>query len=256
MRTALADGLPVVLVEPRGGVERRPLVLWLTHLGGSKEQTLPMLERFAAAGHPAVSFDPPDHGERGDDHDPWQLAARVLARFRQLMWPLLARTTLESLRVLDWACAELGVDDDVLAGGVSMGGDVAVALAGIDARVSRVAAALATPDWARPGMTELGAPDKLVDQGTADRYAAFLREQLDPMLNLDRYARGPAIAFECADADTHVPPDGAERFRAALAERHPDVGERIVVTRRAGLDHLGGAHDPELLGACVRWLTG
>src|SRR5919204_2085808 len=99
-----------------------------------------MLERFAAAGHPAVSFDPPDHGERGDDHDPWQLAARVLARFRQLMWPLLARTTLESLRVLDWACAELGVDDDVLAGGVSMGGDVAVALAGGGGRGGRGAA--------------------------------------------------------------------------------------------------------------------
>jgi uncharacterized protein len=59
------EGLPVVLVEPREARVDRPLVLWLTHLGGSKEQTVPTLQAFAAAGHPAVSFDPDGHGERG-----------------------------------------------------------------------------------------------------------------------------------------------------------------------------------------------
>jgi hypothetical protein len=34
-----------------------------------------------------------------------------------------------------------------------MGGDVSIALAGIDERVSRVAAMIATPDWTRPRMT-------------------------------------------------------------------------------------------------------
>jgi dienelactone hydrolase len=243
------DGLPVLLVAPAPGVPARPLALWLTHLGGSKEQTLPMLQALAAAGHPAVSFDPPDHGERGSGGDPWEMAGRVLASFRRLMWPLLARTTLESLRVLDWASAELGRDGEVVAGGVSMGGDVSVALAGIDPSVTRVAAAVATPDWSRPGMTEPSDPARVLDQGTADRYASWLREQLDPMLNLERYARGQAIAFHCAEDDTHVPSDGAERFRAAL-------GDQVAVTQHPGLDHLAGARDPELLDACRRWLTG
>jgi pimeloyl-ACP methyl ester carboxylesterase len=248
------DGLPVVLVEPTSDVPRRPLVLWLTHLGGSKEQTRPMLEAFAAAGHPAISFDPPGHGERGDGGDPWQLAERVLGSFRRLMWPLLAQTTLESLRVLDWAAAQLGHDGEVHAGGVSMGGDVSVALAGIDERVTRVAAAVATPDWARPGMRQLANPDELLDQGAPDRYASWLREQLDPMLNLDGYARGPAITFECADGDVHVPPDGAERFKEALFDRYPAAGERIAVNRHPGVGHLDGARDPGLLDACRRWL--
>jgi len=139
----------------------------------AKEQTLPMLQAFAAAGHPAVGFDPAGHGERGVE-DPWQLAHRTLAAFRRRMWPLLAHTVLESLRVLDWAEDELGVAGEVRAGGVSMGGDVNVALAGIDDRVARVAAGVATPDWARPGMTVLDRPDEILDQGVGDRYAHWL----------------------------------------------------------------------------------
>lgn len=79
------DGIPALLV----GDERssRPLVLWMTHLGGSARKELPTLEAFAAAGHPVVSFDPPGHGARGQA-DPWEMAADVLAHFRRRMWPL------------------------------------------------------------------------------------------------------------------------------------------------------------------------
>jgi uncharacterized protein len=77
--------------------------------------------------------------------------------------------------------------------------------------------------------------------------------QLDPMLHIDRYR--PWIAFECADVDTHVPPDGAERFKGVLAERHPAAGARVTVTRHAGRGHLDGARDEALLDACLRRLT-
>ena len=66
-----------------------------------------MLERFAAAGHPAVSFDAPGHGARGSG-DRREFARHVLAAFRRRMWPLLGRTTLEALRVLDWLGGEVG----------------------------------------------------------------------------------------------------------------------------------------------------
>jgi hypothetical protein len=45
------DGIPVILVCPDGRAEG-DVVLWMSHLGGSGEQTVPMLERFAAADHP------------------------------------------------------------------------------------------------------------------------------------------------------------------------------------------------------------
>jgi uncharacterized protein len=76
------------------------------------------------------------------------------------------------------------------------------------------------------------------------------------MLHLDSYTRGPAITFECGDADTHVPPDGAERFKAALVELNADAGGRVRVTRHPGLDHFGGARSPDLMAACADFLTG
>lgn len=54
-----------------------------------------------------------------------------------------------------------------------MGGDVAVALAGIDHRVIRVAAIVATPDWTRPGMRDIRDPSRVLPQGDADHYAQW-----------------------------------------------------------------------------------
>src|SRR5919202_1737574 len=137
------DGIPVLLVEPER--PRNDVVLWLTHLGGSAQQTLPMLERLATAGHPAVSFDRVLHGRRSDGRDPWELASEVLSSFRRRMWPILGQTTLEAMRGMTWAQERTGRTGGVRAGGVSMGGDVAVALAGVDDRVSRVATLGSTP---------------------------------------------------------------------------------------------------------------
>ena len=250
-RRVTVEGIPIVLIVP----ERRqgPLALWMSHLGGSKEQTLDMLRTLAAAGLPAVSFDAVGHGERAE-YEPMQLMDRVMAEFRLRMWPLLALTTLDAMRVLDWTAAELGTGDDIVAGGVSMGGDVSVALAGVDDRVARVAAAVATPDWTRPGMAALDDPSHVVDQGSGDHSSRWLREQLDPMLHLDRYRRAPAITFECGDLDTHVPPDGAVRFTQRLTDLDPTAGAGVQVHRHAGLDHLGGARSPEVMRACADFL--
>jgi dienelactone hydrolase len=50
--------------------------------------------------------------------------------------------------VLDWIIANRDVlISKMVAGGFSMGGDISIALAGIDHRVGRVAAIGSTPDW-------------------------------------------------------------------------------------------------------------
>jgi uncharacterized protein len=252
-RSFTVDGIPLRWVVPER-VEG-PLALWMSHLGGSKEQCLPMLRELAAAGLPAVSFDAVQHGERAVvELD--ELVTKVMTDFRRTMWPILGQTALDALRVLDIAIDELRLGDEVVAGGVSMGGDIAVALAGIDARVGRVASVVSTPDWTRPGMMRLDDPSQEIDQGHEDSYSRWLREQLDPMLHVERYVGGPAIAFECADLDTHVPPEAAQRFKERLTELDPAAGARVRVTRHPGLDHVGGARSPKLMAACTAFLTG
>lgn len=56
------DGIPVRWVAPPSAAGA---AVWLTHLGGSTEQTEPMLARLAERDLLAVSIDPPGHGERG-----------------------------------------------------------------------------------------------------------------------------------------------------------------------------------------------
>ena len=143
------DGIPVRWAAAGAPVG---LALWLTHLGGSAEQTQPMLTQLAGRGLLAVSFDPPGHGRRGDGRDAMEMGREVLGAFRRRMWPLAGHAVLELLWVLDWADEEFGIVRSRVAGGVSMGGDIAVALAGIDRRITRVAALVASPDWTRPGM--------------------------------------------------------------------------------------------------------
>jgi uncharacterized protein len=246
------EGIPVRWVAadaPQG------VALWLTHLGGSAEQTAPMLARLSERGLLAVSFDPPGHGRRSAGGEPWDLAREVLGAFRRRMWPLAGRSVLESLRVLDWVDEHFGVAGPRVAGGVSMGGDVAVALAGVDPRIERVAALVATPDWARPGMQTLGEHHVLLDQGEADRYAQWFFDALNPVTHLEAYERDVAIAFLCGAADLHVPAEAAGRFRSALCDRDPRAADRVRVELYEGLDHLDAARDERLYSAALEWLA-
>ena len=249
----VVDGIPVLLVMPDGRFSGE-VVLWMSHLGGSAEQTVSMLDRFAAAGHPAVSFDAVGHGARGAG-DPWEFASGVLAAFRRRMWPILGQTTLEAMRVLTWAQALAGGAGSALAGGVSMGGDVAIALAGIDDRVRRVATVGSTPNWSRPDMRELGDASAVIDQGEADRYAQWFADHLDPSRHPKRYRDGAAITFELGEDDHHVPCENARAFLTQVQELDPAAGGRIRVQTYPGLDHLAVTTNDAPLTAATDWLT-
>lgn len=249
MRTieGMVDEVPVLLLVP--AESSRPLALWMSHLGGSASKELPMLEQLAADGYPAVSFDPPGHGRRSAGGDPWDFATEILGQFRRRMWPLLGVATLDAMRVLTWAQGELGcAGADVVAGGVSMGGDIAVALAGADARVRRVATVGSTPDWQRPDMRELTNADRVVEQGVAEPYGRWLRDRLDPMLHVDSFPPVP-VSFDLGEDDRHVPAANAAAFRDALVARDNRFTSHVRVQVHPGLDHRGVTTSPTALAA-------
>ena len=253
LRTTFVDDIPVLYAPPAAETDRHRLALWLHFLGGRKEAMSEYLLRLAAAGFTAVSLDAWRHGERSGESatDPM---ARALEAFRREVWPILGHTTLDALRVVDWALETFDLKPSVVAGGVSMGGDVAVALAGVDPRVARVAAMVATPDWTRPGMAGLDGSSPPLVQGEPTAYGQWLYDRLDPMTHLDAFRRGPAITFELGAADRHIPPANAHAFRDALADVAPRAAERVRIREHPGLDHLGGARDPDVQSAALAWL--
>ena len=173
------DHIPAIRIEPKERNSFNKLIIWINHFGGEKEKTQPFLLELASKGYVAISLDAWQHGQRKIESKK-ELASRVFGQFRQNMWPIIGQTALDVSKVIDWSVENLAVSNDVYIGGVSMGGDIAVAAAGIDHRIKRVAVMIATPDWMRPGMKmnkPSGARDFL-DQGEANTYSNFFYKQL------------------------------------------------------------------------------
>jgi len=142
-------------------------------------------------------------------------------------------------------------------GGLSMGGDISLTTAGIDPRVRRVGAVVATPDWLRPGMLDLRMPDKPpLPPGTPDAYSRQFYELFNPITHLAQYARAPQVRFILGQQDDHVPPEAAYRFKAALAELYPRAAENITIDLLPGLDHGGvGRASAEWWPGLLSWLA-
>lgn len=245
---ATVDGAPVLVSIPAHGNGR--LALWLPFLGGTKEIYAPVLHRLADAGFVAVGIDPRRHGERADLTTD-ELFPLVMGSFRQTMWPILGGTVLDALAVTDWAIDRYGLDGHVIAGGVSMGGDISVALAGVDPRVDRAVGVAATPDWTRPGMTVVDDTSVVIDQGEPGRLGRWLYEHLDPITHPDAYRREVQIRFDIGTADTHVPGEAAHRFANLLTDTST---AKIVVVEHAGLTHIGTTGE-QIVADAAGWLA-
>jgi dienelactone hydrolase len=241
MNHAFVGQIPVSWVEPANSPSNRRLVIWLTGFSGSKESVQPQLEALAGRGFVALSFDPFQHGERTKESRA-DLATRVRGNIRRFFWPILAQTAEETPMVIDWAIQQLRVNPQVGMGGVSMGGDISVAAAGVDWRIRAVAAVVATPDWMRPGSFEY--------PGTPDSVAQDAYERRNPLTHLDAYRSCPAITFESGAVDRQVPPDGGERFARELAKTYAGCPERLRVFLHPNTAH---AFVPAMLENSIQW---
>lgn len=135
-----------------------------------------------------------------------------------------------------------------------MGGDVAVALAGIDDRVRRVATVGSTPNWSRPGMRELRDASVVLAQGDADAYSQWFADHLDPSRHLERYRGGQAITFELGEDDHHVPSENARAFVNELQQMQPATRAQLRVQTYPRLAHLAVTTGDAPLAAAVDWL--
>ncbi len=223
-----SDNIPLIYLQPENN-DRGKLVIWLTGFSGSKESCRAHLKALATLGYTALSFDPWQHGERMlADVD--ELRARVRGNIRRYFWPILAETAREVPRIIDWGLAQFSVDEQVGIGGISMGGDISVAAAGIDRRIALAMPWIATPDWLRPGTNEP------VGESDADAQACY--DEFNPLTHLDRYTHCPHISFQNGAEDEQVPPDGSLRFRDALRQSHyRDCPERIDAILHPDITH-------------------
>jgi hypothetical protein len=90
-----------------------------------------------------------------------------------------------------------------------MGGDISVAAAGADKRITAVAACIATPDWLRPGSCEPPASLILTRK--------LLYERRNPLTKLELYAHGPGYHVSVG-AWTRSAAGWSARFSTALAQ--------------------------------------
>lgn len=239
---ASVEGIPILVIAPPE-TKGRPLVIWLTGFSGQKESVEAHLREFARLGFVALSFDPHQHGERRTETKE-ELVKRVRGNIRRFFWPILARTAEETPKVIDWAVKTLGVRPEVGMGGISMGGDISVAAAGVDRRIVAVSACVATPDWLRPGSFE--------PPGEPDAAAQADYDRRNPLTHLPLYAHRPAIAFQSGAVDQQVPPDGGTRFVAALQPLYAGAADRLVVNLEPDVPHR---FTPRMLEKSAQWFT-
>ena len=250
------DHIPTIWLEPSQPQPIRRLAIFLNGLSGAKGNLLPQLTDLANAGFVALSFDNWEHGERTQMTQP-EVAIRSFGNFRRYMWVNIGQTALDTLRVIDWAITNLGVEPSICMGGQSMGGDIAITAAGIDPRIRRVAAVASTPDWLRPGMMDLTQPEHPpLPTGTPDAYARKFYELFNPITHLAHYAHAPEIRFVNGEKDDHVPPEASFRFKTVLAELYPQAAENVTIDLLTGQDHgsIWSISDQWWPGL-VTWLT-
>ncbi len=137
----ILDHIPVIWEAPEQ-VENAILVIWLPGLSGKKEDVRSHLRLFADAGFIAVSFDAYEHGERMKESRE-AFREKLTSNKWRYFWPMIAMTAEEYPRVIDWAQKKFGLSNGVMAGGISMGGDIALVAAGLDRRI--LAAAASSP---------------------------------------------------------------------------------------------------------------
>lgn len=216
VKKVFIEEIPVIYIEPKN-INKNKMVLFLGGLGSTKEALISYLNDIANRGYYAFSFDNYGHGERGNESRN-EIFARVFGNMRKHGWKILGYTVDDSIKVIEWVVSNFHLDEEVYMGGISMGGDIAIATAGVCKKIKRVVGIVCTPDWLRPGMHEVANSNVLMDPGIPDEVSLELYKKYNPITHLDRYIDGPKIKAIIGEQDNHIPPENIERFKRELGK--------------------------------------
>jgi len=244
------NDIPIAFCRPNENESNNSLAFWIPYLGGDKESCLKELQKLASFGYLAISIDPWLHGERKRDMKE-DVRTLVLKDFRYYMWQILGITTMDAFRIADWAINAFNLTDNIVAGGVSMGGDIAIALAGIDARVSKVAAIASSPNWERPGMTDVMDAITIINQGKSSSYGKWLYNKLNPMSNLYSFGRPLKLHVELGELDTHIHPEWMLDFKRILCDYYALAKFNFEIVINIGATHISLVQSKEIIDRAV-----
>jgi uncharacterized protein len=231
------DNIPIAFCRPDEHKSNNSIAIWLPYLGGNRETGIRELQKLASHGYFSISIDPWLHGERKGKQKKG-VRNLVSNEFRVYMWQIIGITTIDVYRVIDWAINTFDLNENVVIGGLSMGGDIAISLAGIDTRITRVGVIAASPNWNRPGMTDVMDATKLIEQGNSTALGKWLYEKLNPMSNIKSFCRPLQIHIELGASDTHIHPDWTIEFKKELCKNYSDAEHNIEVVINEGCNHL------------------
>ncbi len=250
------DLIPVYYVTPEGykDGDDMKICIFLSGLSGNKESLVTSYAKYIVAnGYTAVFFDHYLHGERANIQNPTTILTstqeEVTALKNEILntcfknmyrygWEVLGNSSLDTLRVLDYFYDHFPVVESVM-GGSSMGGDTALAVAGLDGRINRILCLITAPDWLRPGMHNLlENVDMPADPGQADAKSKWYFDNFSPSVNLLRYDGGDIdMMFACGEVDTHINPNWVYTFRENIYRLNPAAGQKIGIWTNMGMGH-------------------
>ena len=248
------DEIPISFCIPDKVLSNDSLALWIPYLGGDRETSIKELKFLASKGYLAVSLDPFMHGKRNIDKRPG-IRTRVFNEFRAYMWNILGITTLDCMRIIDWATKKFNLNDTVVAGGLSMGGDIAISLAGANERIKKISTVASSPDWLRPGMTDVMDSTKIIEQGNSTAYGAWLYSKLNPITNLNNYCQGQEMLFILGEKDTHINPSYAKEFQELLIQKENLMKEKIKIKIVEGANHISLLQRKTILREALEFLV-
>lgn len=248
------DNIPIAFCRPDKEKSNNSIAIWLPYLGGDKETGAKELQKLASRGYFSISIDPWLHGERKGKLKKG-IRSLVFNQFRAYMWQILGITTMDVFRVIDWAIDTFDLNDDVVVGGLSMGGDIAIALAGIDTRIRKVAAIAASPDWNRAGMTDVMDSKKIIEQGNPSNFGKWLYDKLNPMTTLESFHRPLMLHIELGELDTHINPQWTITFKKALCKNYSDADRNIEIVINEGCNHLSLIQRKSIIDKAIDFMT-
>lgn len=246
--------IPIAYCLPNKDKANNSIAIWLPYLGGDKEAASKELQILASRGYFSISIDPWLHGERKGTLKR-DIRDLVFNQFRFYMWQILGITTLDVFQIIDWAIDTFDLNDEVMIGGLSMGGDIAIALAGIDKRIKKVAAIGASPDWNRAGMTDVMDSKKIIEQGNPSNYGKWLYDKLNPTTNLKSFSKSLKLHIELGEFDTHINPQWTIAFKEAIYKNYSDTDDNIEIIINKGCNHLSLIQSPNIIERAIDFMT-